>query len=171
MGSPNGKQIGDQANGLTNRKNKKDGKGKRKNKTKENTPLKSPLTERKEIEQKSKMKMGNQICSMLWSVRSCQPNSSTGQLYNQGRSCSGYPMSPRRGMVQSKLATCTNDLAGSKRTGWFFTPACPVQFPRLTRNLHRGEEPGTYPIFNIAELNSKSGFILCVAPCQGTPKP
>jgi len=110
--------------------------------------------------------MGNQICSMLWSVRSCQPNSSTWQLNNLGRSCSGYPMPPRRGMVQSKLAFNANDLAGSKRTGWFFTPACPVQFPRLTGNLHRGEESGTYPIFDIAELNSKSGFILCVVPRQ-----
>jgi len=102
---------------------------------------------------------------MLWSVRSCQPNESTGQLNNQGLPCSGYPMPPRRGMVQSKLAFNANDLAGSKRTGWFFTPACPVQFPRLTWNLHSGEEMGTYPAFNIAEFNSKSGFMR-VIPCQ-----
>ena len=106
---------------------------------------------------------------MLWSVRSCQPNKSTGRLNNQGLPCSGYPMSPRRGMVQSKLAFNANDFAGIKRTSWFLTPACPVQLPRLTRNLHSGEEPGTYPTFNIAEFNSKSGFMR-VAPCQGNTK-
>ena len=88
------------------------------------TPLLSPLTNRGKTN-RTKSKTPTATCRnrgwsftsrlMLWSVRSCQPNSSTWHLNNLGRSCSGKLMSPRRGMVQfQRLAFNANDQRRSR---------------------------------------------------------